>query len=113
MSKITIRDLLIKTIDKYIKCKPQIKQDLNDRKIQNMKKTIYQMIMECFEICLPLSNKANQKYIYIKLTNIIIQNIIENYNEYLPIKMHINPSKIQDIIEKIKLCKNGETFRNN
>ena len=64
MSKITIRDLLIKTIDKYIESTPQIKQDLNDRKIQNMKKTIYQMIMECFEICLPLSNKANPEKIY-------------------------------------------------
>ena len=64
MSKITIRDLLMKCIDKYIESKPQIKQDLNDRKIQNMKKTIYQMIMECFEICAPLSKKVSpEKYI--------------------------------------------------
>ena len=39
MSKMAIKDLLMKTIDKYIESKPQIKQDLNDRKIQNMKKT--------------------------------------------------------------------------
>ena len=32
MSKITVRDLLMKFIDKYIKTKPQINQDLNDRK---------------------------------------------------------------------------------
>ena len=73
MSKITIRDLLMKTIDKYIESKPQIKQDLNDRKIQNMKKTIYQMIMDCFEICLPPSNKASLKK-NIELTDIIIPN---------------------------------------
>ena len=54
MSNITIRYLLIKIIDKYVESKTQIKQDLIDRKIQNIKKTIYQMIMECFEICLPL-----------------------------------------------------------
>ena len=101
MSKIAIRDLLIKTIDKYIESTPQIKQDLNDRKMQNMKKTIYQMIMECFEICLPLSNKANPEK-YIELTDMIIPNIIENYNEYLPIRIHINPNKIWDTIEKDK-----------
>ena len=72
-----------------------------------MKKTIYQMIMECFEICLPLSNKASSEK-YIELTDIIIPNIIENYNEYLLIKIHINPSKIRDTIEKIKLCQNGK-----
>ena len=66
------------------------------------------MIMECFEICLPRSNKE-----YIELINIIIPNVIENYNEYLPIKIYINPSKIRDTIEKIKLCKNGKTSINN
>ena len=70
------------------------------------------MIMECFKICFPLSNKASPEK-YRELTNIIIPNIIENYNEYLLIKIHINPSKIRDTIEKIKLCKNGETSKNN
>ena len=59
------------------------------------------MIKECFEISLPLSKKSNLEK-YIKLTDIIISNIIENYNEYLPIKAHIDPSKIRKIIEKIK-----------
>ena len=99
MSKITIKDLLMKSIDKYIESKPQIKKDLNDRKIQNMKKTIYQMIMECFEICLPLFKKVSPEK-YIKLTDIIILNVIENYNEYLPMKIYISPSKIRDTIEK-------------
>ena len=89
MRRITIRDLLIKIIDKYIESRPQIKQDLNDRKIQYIKKTIHQMIMECFEICLPLSKKVSPKK-YIELSDIIIPNIIENYNEYLPIKIHIS-----------------------
>ena len=49
MSKITARDLLMKTIDKYIERKSQINQDLNDKKKeQNIKETIYLMIMECF-----------------------------------------------------------------
>ena len=69
------------------------------------------MIMECFEICLPLSKKVSPEK-YIKLTNIIIPNIIENYNEYLPLKIHIDPSKIWKTIEKIKLSKNGEPSKN-
>ena len=32
MNKITVRDLLMKIIDKYIETKPQINQDLNERK---------------------------------------------------------------------------------
>ena len=53
--KITGRDLLMKTIDKYMERKSQINQDLDGRKMQNIKGTIHLMIMECFEICLPLS----------------------------------------------------------
>ena len=94
MSNITIRDLLMKTIGKYIESKPQIKQDLTDRKIQNIKKIIYQMIMKCFEICLPRSKKVNPEK-YIELTDIMIPNIMKNYNEYLPIKIHIYPSEIR------------------
>ena len=94
MSNITISDLLMKTIDKYIESKPQIKQDLTNRNIRNIKKIIYQMIMKCFEICLPLSKKVDPKK-YIKLTDMMIPNIIKNYNEYLPIKIHIYPSKIR------------------
>ena len=75
MSNITIRDLLMKIIDKYIESKTQIKQDLTDRKIKNIKKTIYQIIMDCFEICLPLFKKTNLEK-YIELTDIIIPNII-------------------------------------
>ena len=55
--------------------------------------------MECFEISLPLSKKANPEK-YIELIGIIVPNIIENYNEYLSIKIHINPSEIHKTIEK-------------
>ena len=75
MSNITIRDLLMKIIDKYTENKIQIKQDLTDRKIQNIKKTIYQIIMHCFEICLPLFKKTSPEK-YIELIDIIIPNII-------------------------------------
>ena len=42
--------------------------------------TIYYMVMECLEI-LPLFKKASPKK-YISLINIIIPNVLENYNEY-------------------------------
>ena len=56
MSRVTIKELVIKTIDKYIESKPQINQEFNSRKIQNIKNTIEHMIMECLEINVPLSN---------------------------------------------------------
>ena len=111
MNKITVRELLIKTIDKYIESKPQINQDFNDRKIQNIKETIHQMIMECFESCIPSSKKASLEK-YIELTDIIISHIIENYNKYLPIKIHIDPSKIQKFIEKVKYPDGGQPSNN-
>ena len=53
------------------------------------------------EICLPLSNKER----YVGLTNIIIPNIVENYNEYIPFRVNMGPEKIRKIIEKIKLLR--------
>ena len=50
----------------------------------------------------------NDWILYIKLINIIISNIIKNYNKYLPIKIHIDSSKIPKKIEKIELSRNGE-----
>ena len=44
------------------------------------------MVMKCLEICLPISKKASLKK-YIELTDIIIPNIVENYNEYLPFRV--------------------------
>ena len=62
---------LMKTIDKYMERKSQINQDLNGRKMQNIKETICLMIMECFKICLPFYKKASPEK-YIELTYIII-----------------------------------------
>ena len=112
MSKKKVRDLLMKTIDIYMERKSQINQDLNGRKRKNIKEIIYLKIMKCFEICLLLSKKASPAK-YIELTYIIISNIIENYNEYSSIKIHIDPSKIRKIIEKIKKNNEGQTFENN
>ena len=75
MSKLTIRDLLMKTIDKYIESKPQINEDLNVRKMQNIKETIPND-NGMFESCITLFKKASPEK-YIELTNIInIPNII-------------------------------------
>ena len=70
------------------------------------------MVMECLEISLPLSIKASPEK-YIELTDIIIPDIVDNYNEYLPFQVNLDPEKTRKVIEKIKLCRNGETFNNN
>ena len=66
------------------------------------------MIMECLESSLPFSIKASPKK-YIELINIIISYIIKNYNEYLPFMVNLDPETTRKVIEKIKLCRNGET----
>ena len=60
------------------------------------------MVMECLEISLPLSIKASSKK-YIELIDITISNIVENYNEYLPFRVNLEPEKTRKVIEKIKL----------
>ena len=49
--------------------------------MKRIKNTIYKMVMECLETSLPLSIKADPE-IYIELTNTIIPDIENNYNEY-------------------------------
>ena len=70
------------------------------------------MVMEYLEICLPLSKKASPKR-YIKLTDIIIHDIVENYNKYLPFRVTMDSETIRKIIEKIKNQNVGQTSRNN
>ena len=77
--------------------------------MERMKNTIYKMVMECLEMNLPLSIKASPEK-YIELIAIIILDIIENYNEYLPFRVNLDPRKV---IEKIKCCRYGETSNNN
>ena len=80
--------------------------------MERIKNTIYKMIMECLETSLPLSIKADPE-IYIELTNTIIPDIVNNYNEYLPFKVNLDPETTRKVIEKIKRCRNGETSKNN
>ena len=58
------------------------------------------MIMECLKTSLPLSIKADLE-IYIELTNTIIHDIVNNYNEYLPFKVNLDPETTRRVIEKI------------
>ena len=51
--------------------------------------------------------------IYIELTNAIIPDIVNNYNEYLPFKVNLDPETTRKVAEKIKNCRNGETSKNN
>ena len=57
------------------------------------------MVMECLENCLPLSIKASPE-IYIELTDTIIHDIVNNYNEYLPLRINLDPETIRRVIEK-------------
>ena len=80
--------------------------------MERIKNTIYKMVMKCLEIILLLSIKVSLEK-YIELTDIIILDIVENYNEYLPFRVNLDPEKTRKVIEKIKLCRNGETSNNN
>ena len=80
--------------------------------MKRIKNTIYKMVMECLESSLPLSMKASSEK-YIELTDIIISDIVDNYNEYLPFRVNLDPEKTRKVVEKIKLSRNGETSNNN
>ena len=73
--------------------------------MERIKNTIYKMIMEYLESILPLFIKASPEK-YIELTDIIIPDIVENYNKYFPIRVNLDPEKIRKVIEKIKLSRN-------
>ena len=77
-------------------------KDFNERKLDRIKHHLYDMVIECLENCLPLSNKER----YIELTDIVIPDIVSNYNKMLPIKVGVYYKKIRKIIEKIKLSRN-------
>ena len=66
------------------------------------------MIMECLEINILLSNTDR----YRELMDIIIPNVIENYNKYLPIKIHIDLRKIREFVEKNKNPNGGQSSNN-
>ena len=59
------------------------------------------MVMECLESSLPLSIKASPET-YIEFTDIIISDIVENDNKYLPFWVNLDPEKTRKVIEKNK-----------
>ena len=65
--------------------------------MEKIKNTIYKMIMECLESSLPLFIKASPEK-YIELTDIIILDIVENYNEYLPFRVNLDPETTRKVI---------------
>ena len=104
MNKITMKTLIQKTIYKYSEKRQHLRKDFNKRKKERIKNTIYEMVIECLEICLPLSKMLVQK-------NIKLTDIVENYNKYLPFKVNIDLEKTRKIIEKIKNKNEGQTSR--
>ena len=48
--------------------------------MEKIKNTIYKMLMECLESSLPFTIKAPGPKIYIELIDIIIHDIVNNYN---------------------------------
>ena len=112
MSEMTIKSFVQKLIDKYLEKRQNLCKEFTSSKMKRIKNTIYKMVMECLETSLPLSIKADLE-IYIQLTNTIIPDIVNNYNEYLPFKVNLDLETTRKVIEKIKLCRNGETSKNN
>ena len=112
MSEMTIKSFVQKSIDKYLKKKDNLCKEFTSSKMERIKNTIYKMIMECLESSLPLSIKVSSEE-YIELTDTIIPDIINNYNEYLPFRVNLDPKTTRRVIEKIRLCRNGETSNNN
>ena len=105
MSEMTIKSFVQKSIDKYLEKIHNLCKDFTSSKIERIKNTIYKIVMQCLENSLPLSIKANPE-IYIELTDIIIPDIVNNYNEYLPFRVNLDLETIRRVIEKIKLCRN-------
>ena len=87
MSEMTIKSFVQKSIDKYLEKIQNLCKDFTISKMERIKNTIYKMVMECLESSLPLSIKASPE-IYIELTDTIILDIVNNYNEYLPFRKY-------------------------
>ena len=92
MSEMTIKTFVQKAIDKYLEKRQSLCKDFTNSKMERIKNTVYKMVMECLESSLPLSIKASPEN-YIELTDIIIPDIVDNYNEYLPFRVNLDPEK--------------------
>ena len=90
MSEMTIKLFVQKSIDKYLEKRQNLCKEFTNSKIERIKNTIYKMVMKYLETTLPLSIKGDPE-IYIELTNTIIPDIVNNYNEYLPFKVNLDP----------------------
>ena len=112
MSEMTIKSFVQQSIDKYLEKRHNLCKDFTNSKMERIKNTIYKIVMKCLETSLPLSIKVDPE-IYIELTNTIIPDIVNNYNEYLPFKVNLDPETTRRVVEKIKRCRNGETSKNN
>ena len=99
MSEITIKTFVQKAIYKYLEKRQNLCKDLIDNKMERIKNTIYKIVMECLESSLPLSIKASLEE-YIELTDIIILDIVDNYDEYLPFRVNLDPEKTRQVKEK-------------
>ena len=98
MSEMTIKTFVQKSINKYLEKRKNLYKDFTSSKMEK-KNTIYKMIMECLESSLPLSIKASPEK-YVELTYIIILDIVDNYNEYLPFMVNLDPETTRKVIEK-------------
>ena len=67
--------------------------------MERIKNTIYKMVMECLESSLPLSIKASPEK-YIELIDIIIPDVVDNYNEYLPFRVNLVLEKTRKVTKK-------------
>ena len=112
MSEMTKKRFVQKSVDQYLERKQILYKDFTSSKMEKIKNTIYKIIMECLESSLPIAIKANPEK-YVEFTNIIIPNMVDNYNKYLPFRVNLNSETTRRVIKKIKLCRNGETSNNN
>ena len=58
MSEMTIKSFVQKSIDKYLEKRQNLCKEFTNSKMEQIKNTIYKMVMECLETSLSLSIKA-------------------------------------------------------
>ena len=59
MSEMIVKSFVQKSIDKYLEKRHNLCKDFTNSKMEQIKNTIYKMVMECLESSLPLSIKAS------------------------------------------------------
>ena len=69
MSKMAIKTFIQKNIDKYLEKRQHLCKDFNEKKKERIKNTIYEIVIECLEICLPLSKKVRWCFFFYLMLN--------------------------------------------